>query len=208
MTIERLELRAARAWSMRALPWLCGAAALLVLSCAHGSEARHGDRLDVSAYPPEIQRDYAVFARRCSRCHTLARPLNAQIRDPQHWVRYVTRMRRNPSSGINRDDAALILDFLLFYTARTQQQEEQASEPPPASTQPKTKPDSDDKAKAHETPRPAGATPSPAPATNPSTDDPASSTPIPATDPSTDDAAGAPPSPAPAPAPASEGALP
>ena len=95
----------------------CVFAALLVLGCAHGG-ARQGDRLDVSRYSPELQRDYAVFARRCSRCHTLARPLNAQIRDPQHWVRYVTRMRRNPSSGINREDASRILNFLLFYTAQ------------------------------------------------------------------------------------------
>lgn len=97
---------------------LCVAVALLVLGCAHGVQERQGDRLDVSKYSPELQGDYAVFARRCSRCHTLARPLNAQIRDPQHWVRYVTRMRRNPSSGINREDAARILNFLLFYTAR------------------------------------------------------------------------------------------
>lgn len=95
----------------------CVIAALLAMGCAHGSD-RQGDRLDVTKYPPELQRDYAVFARRCSRCHTLARPLNAHIRDPQHWVRYVTRMRRNPSSGINRDDAARILNFLLYYTAR------------------------------------------------------------------------------------------
>ena len=96
----------------------CAAVALLFLSCAHGAGGRQGDRLDVSKYPPELQRDYAVFTRRCSRCHTLARPLNAHIRDPQHWVRYVTRMRRNPSSGINRDDAERILNFLLFYTAQ------------------------------------------------------------------------------------------
>jgi hypothetical protein len=114
---------------LAALPPLCGAAALLVLSCAHGSQARHGDRLDVTAYPPAMQRNYAVFARRCSRCHTLARPLNAHIRDPQHWVRYVTRMRRNPSSGINRADAALILDFLLFYTAQTVKAEQESEQP-------------------------------------------------------------------------------
>jgi hypothetical protein len=130
MTTERLGLRALRAWPMlAALPPLCGAAALLVLSCAHGSQARHGDRLDVTGYPPEMQRNYAVFARRCSRCHTLARPLNAHIRDPQHWVRYVTRMRRNPSSGINRADAALILDFLLFYTAQTVKAEQESEQP-------------------------------------------------------------------------------
>jgi hypothetical protein len=42
--------------------------------------------------------------------------LNAHITDPQHWVRYVTRMRRQPTSGINSEDAEAILRFLLFYT--------------------------------------------------------------------------------------------
>ncbi len=87
-----------------------------MFGCAGASATRHGDRIDVSKYPPEIQAAYRVFAVRCSRCHTLARPLNADIDDPQHWVRYVTRMRRNPTSGINRKDAEIILRFLLFYT--------------------------------------------------------------------------------------------
>jgi hypothetical protein len=100
---------------------LCVVLAWSQASCAGTSSTRHGDRIDVSTYPPQIQAAYRVFAVRCSRCHTLARPLNAQIDDPDHWVRYVTRMRRNPTSGINRKDAEIILQFLLFYTdARVQ----------------------------------------------------------------------------------------
>jgi hypothetical protein len=86
-----------------------------VLGCANMNELRHGDSVDVSSYPPDIQRAYEVFALRCSRCHTLARPLNARIHDPQHWVRYVARMRRQPGSGIDHANADLILKFLLYY---------------------------------------------------------------------------------------------
>lgn len=88
----------------------------ILLGCAGSSSVRSGDQVDVSKYPADIQSAYRVFAVRCSRCHTLARPLNARITDPAHWVRYVTRMRRNPSSGINPKDADIILSFLLYYT--------------------------------------------------------------------------------------------
>jgi len=87
-----------------------------IASCAGADSNRRGDTLDVSAYPPEIQRAYDVFAVRCSRCHTLTRPLNARIEDEQHWIRYVDRMRRNPASGINAKNGQVILRFLLYYT--------------------------------------------------------------------------------------------
>jgi hypothetical protein len=93
---------------------------LILLSCAGAHSTRRADRVVVSSYPEEIQGAYRVFAIRCSRCHTLARPLNAHITDPQHWIRYVARMRRQPTSGINREDAKTILRFLLYYTRQKQ----------------------------------------------------------------------------------------
>lgn len=100
---------------------MCMAVAVaIVLGCAGSSSVRYGDQVDVSKYPADIQSAYRVFAVRCSRCHTLSRPLNARITDPDHWVRYVTRMRRNPSSGINPKDADIILSFLLYYTKELQ----------------------------------------------------------------------------------------
>jgi hypothetical protein len=65
-----------------------------------------------------------------SRCHTLARPLNARIHDAQHWVRYVARMRLNPSSGINAKNADVILHFLLYYMHQQAKDDEEADEPP------------------------------------------------------------------------------
>jgi hypothetical protein len=129
MTIE-----ADRAWL-----WFGGLtvlAAVIAYGCAGANKLRHGDTIDVSSYPSDIQVAYKVFAVRCSRCHTLARPLNARIDDPQHWVRYVARMRLNPTSGINAKDAQTILRFLLYYMHQQQQQQREAeapSEPPPES---------------------------------------------------------------------------
>lgn len=87
----------------------------LCVACAGDNAWRQGDSVDVSSYPRDVQRAYRVFALRCSRCHTLARPLNARIDDPQHWIRYVRRMRRMPGSGIDHTNADLILKFLLYY---------------------------------------------------------------------------------------------
>lgn len=103
---------------------------LLAAGCSDAHATRRGDRVDVSSYPPDIQAAYRVFAVRCSRCHTLARPLNAHITDPQHWIRYVTRMRRQPGSGINSSNADIILRFLLYY------HREPESEPAPAPQEP------------------------------------------------------------------------
>ena len=94
----------------------------IAVSCATTSSNRIGDSLDTSQYPPEIRDSYKVFAVRCSRCHTLARPLNARINDPQQWVRYVQRMRLNPASGINAKNGEIILRFLLYYMHQRQKE--------------------------------------------------------------------------------------
>jgi hypothetical protein len=101
-----------------------------LLSCAGSSSIRHGDTLDVSRYPEDIQAAYKVFSVRCSRCHTLARPLNARIKDPQHWVRYVQRMRLNSASGINAKNGEIILHFLLYYMQQ-REAERRAKNPDP-----------------------------------------------------------------------------
>jgi hypothetical protein len=115
-------------WPARAVAYAalaCGA-----LGCFGTTRTRHGDRVDVSGYPPEIRSAYRVFSVRCSRCHTLARPLNAGIRNEQHWVRYVARMRRTPGSGINERDGKVILKFLLFYSAHERDGDGQGAELP------------------------------------------------------------------------------
>jgi hypothetical protein len=59
--------------------------------------------------------DYNVFAQRCSRCHTLARPINSDF-DMDQWRHYVARMRRQPNSGIAPEDVPGILAFLQYFT--------------------------------------------------------------------------------------------
>jgi hypothetical protein len=99
-------------------------------------ESRHGETVDVSKYPPDIQEAYEVFAVRCSRCHTLARPLSARISDPQHWIRYVNRMRLQPGSGIDSENAKIILRFLLYYHGEGQSHGGQEPSEPAAPTAP------------------------------------------------------------------------
>lgn len=72
----------------------------------------------VDTYPPNIVQSYELFEHKCSRCHGLARPLNAPIYDFQHWEAYVARMRRQPGSGISEADGENILVFLKYYAAQ------------------------------------------------------------------------------------------
>lgn len=119
---------------------LCIALLFGSVTCATTSN-RRGDGLDVAGYPEDIQDAYKVFAVRCSRCHTLARPLNAQISDPQHWVRYVARMRLNPASGINAKNGEVIIRFLQYYThQRQEERRERDGEPEPDSESPSPAP--------------------------------------------------------------------
>lgn len=67
--------------------------------------------------PAELRPNWDLFARRCSKCHSLARPLDSGIDDDEHWRAYVRRMRLTPGSGISLADEAQILEFLRYYAA-------------------------------------------------------------------------------------------
>jgi hypothetical protein len=64
----------------------------------------------------DLRADYLVFAQRCSKCHSLGRPLNSGIDTDEYWQIYVTRMRRQPASGISLADTVPILRFLHAYS--------------------------------------------------------------------------------------------
>jgi len=111
-------------------PLAAFAAAALVTVIA--SACQQGEGLDPSKMPENIRADYALFANRCSKCHSLARPLTANITDDEQWVLYVNRMRRQPGSGISRTDQEGILRFLKYYAAelrRTQAEKNAAPAP-------------------------------------------------------------------------------
>ena len=88
--------------------------------CTTGRSARRGGLPPetVAGYPEPVRQAYDLFAARCSRCHTLSRPLNAPIYEHAHWENYVGRMRRHPGSGISVEDANRILVFLKYYADR------------------------------------------------------------------------------------------
>jgi|RhiMethySRZTD1v2_1073278.scaffolds.fasta_scaffold37372_2 hypothetical protein len=112
--------------------WLATAlAALPMAGC--GSSTTHSEGLEPATLPAELRADYAVFAQRCSKCHSLARPLNSGISDENYWSLYVARMRRQPGSGISQEDAAPILRFLHYYSMEQLRKNEKPV-PPPATS--------------------------------------------------------------------------
>ncbi|MBI4355873.1 MAG: hypothetical protein HY597_05470 [Candidatus Omnitrophica bacterium] len=72
------------------------------------------EAINVSGYPSEMQAKYEVFKQRCSKCHTLARPINAQFASAKVWERYVKRMMLRPGSGISGSDGKAIWEFLSY----------------------------------------------------------------------------------------------
>ncbi len=73
--------------------------------------------IDVSKYPAEMQRYYEMYSAKCSKCHPLARSVNARF-SGQEWKRYMKKMIRRPNSGINEEQAANIYEFLKYYSAQ------------------------------------------------------------------------------------------
>ena len=72
------------------------------------------DTVDVSQYPKEQQDNYKVFAMKCSKCHTLARPINSPYALKEEWEAYVSRMQHKKRSGVDEDSAKQIASFLTF----------------------------------------------------------------------------------------------
>lgn len=71
------------------------------------------DKVDISAYPPELQKAYKLFSGKCSKCHTIARPINTLMTRAE-WERYVKRMMHKPNSGISDNQGKEIFDFLAY----------------------------------------------------------------------------------------------
>jgi hypothetical protein len=114
--------------------------ALILAACGSRTEG-----LDRTKLPEDMQSDYDLFARKCSKCHSLARPLQSGISDDAQWVMYVNRMRRQPGSGINYDDQEHILRFLRYFAAELRAKQARggstgatldASAPPPSGAPP------------------------------------------------------------------------
>jgi hypothetical protein len=85
-----------------------------VCTVASGVGAQTSDSLDVSSYPPQVQKQYKLFAEKCSRCHDLSRPLSAKYNTEAQWREMVGRMARKPGAGISPKAQADITSFLVY----------------------------------------------------------------------------------------------
>ncbi len=71
------------------------------------------NKIDVSGYPAEMQSAYKLFSGKCSKCHTIARPINTMMTRDE-WERYVKRMMHKPNSGISDKQGKEIFEFLVY----------------------------------------------------------------------------------------------
>ena len=70
--------------------------------------------IDVSKYPQDQKKAYKLFATKCSKCHTLARPINSEFVLPAQWERYIKRMMYKPNSQMSDQDGKTIYTFLVY----------------------------------------------------------------------------------------------
>jgi cytochrome c1 len=86
---------------------------LVLAACSFGPP----NSIDVSSYPADMQGRYTLFAHKCSRCHSLERPLQAHV-GANGWGDYVRRMSRHPGAGISDDEQREIATFLQYHSKR------------------------------------------------------------------------------------------
>jgi len=75
-------------------------------------------------FAAEQQPRYDMFAQKCTRCHELARPISALLSgvtplsadkfDEEGIKKYVVKMMRKPNSGIVKEDARELIQFLTY----------------------------------------------------------------------------------------------
>jgi len=70
-------------------------------------------KIDIGSYPAEQQKSYKLFTDKCSKCHTIARPINTTMTKDE-WARYVKRMMHKPNSGISDVHGKAIFEFLAY----------------------------------------------------------------------------------------------
>ena len=72
-------------------------------------------KIDVSKYPADMKNRYKVFEKKCSNCHTLARPINCEFVLDDEWERYIKRMMRKAGpSLISADEGKQIFEFVTY----------------------------------------------------------------------------------------------
>lgn len=70
--------------------------------------------IDVTKYPEDQKSAYKLFSKKCSKCHTIARPINSEFVLPAQWERYIKRMMYKPNSQMSDADGKNIYRFLVY----------------------------------------------------------------------------------------------
>jgi hypothetical protein len=72
-------------------------------------------KIDVSKYPADMKTKYKVFADKCAKCHSIARPINCEFALEDEWERYIKRMMNKAGpSVISAADGKSIYEFLVY----------------------------------------------------------------------------------------------
>ncbi|MBI2264208.1 MAG: hypothetical protein HYU64_03410 [Armatimonadetes bacterium] len=75
--------------------------------------------MDTGGFPAEIQENYKVFARSCSKCHPLARPIgHIPLKTIEEWKKYVIIMVRKPGSGVTLDSGLKVLKLIEYVKSK------------------------------------------------------------------------------------------
>jgi len=72
-------------------------------------------KIDVSKYPADMKTKYKVFADKCAKCHSIARPINCEFALEDEWERYIKRMMNKAGpTVISAADGKTIYEFLVY----------------------------------------------------------------------------------------------
>src|SRR5437763_2211495 len=71
-------------------------------------------KIDVSSYPPELQKTYQVFTKKCGLCHSVARVINSDYVLEGDWEADVHDMTAKAGKLISAADAQQIYEFLVY----------------------------------------------------------------------------------------------
>lgn len=70
--------------------------------------------IDISKYPKDKQQSYKLFETHCSKCHSLARSLNANVFGEDNWAPVVHKMATRPGSDVKPEEEKQILNFIIY----------------------------------------------------------------------------------------------
>jgi mono/diheme cytochrome c family protein len=102
--------------SSSALATLAVVAVFVAQAAPRSNRGAPQSTINVSTYPPDVQRGFRVFADKCSECHALSLSLNVS-RSEAGWTQEVRRMQDMASSHIDDREAGEITKFLAYYDA-------------------------------------------------------------------------------------------